>query len=550
MKKIFSFFLVILISSCLFAAVQISPDLYGDFFDGKYKYKEPTVSLGPYNAASGIKMNSQNYPSRVTMENTSLNWRGYNFPGNSVPVTDYYDDNIIAIGAVYDIPSAYTFDEPKSTYSDWDSYWAIGRRREETQTINVAVLVQVPTIEVSTNSSSDFNFVSQSKPSYRRPFELAIQPKMSVSPEPEYHSYPQYNEEKPGNGGYIGNVDNFGDKMENIIPISHPDSNARNNKNFYYTFWFDLLLALPYDSNASVDDGVEIGGVKYELAETADYSSIVTVTISYVPKYQIYTLTRKRYQTEYPTGSQPDNGNWRNYSFNETTEYISPSPLNESIVLPFSGYFSRLNHPEVESSASFYVYPYPITSSLNLDPATPTNPRRYIDIADINLVYNYDEIWSSESKIESGLQCSITDNNNARIFISARRDPRVSDSYGFMFVHQGASNIIEGVNAVRYTVRVRDNDTGLYTSYDGRDCVDTYYQKILGNGEFLYSKHHFSNPYWHTYNTDPSSQNYNKVRLSHFHTFDGVMSILIDDTSLNMEPGAYESTIYVHLIAP
>ena len=549
MKKIFSLFLVILISSCLFAAVQISSDLYDDFFDGNYKYTEPTVSLGPYNAASGIKMNSQNYPSRVTMENTYLNWKGHNFTGNSVPVTDYYDDNIIAIGAVYDIPSAYTFDEPKSTYSDWDAYWVIGRRREETQTINVAVLVQVPTIEVSTNSSSDFNFVSQSKPSYRRPFELAIQPKMSVSPEPEYHSYPQYNEENPDNGGYIGNVDNFGDKMENIIPISHPDSNVRKNNNFYYTFWFDLLLALPYDSNASVDDGVEIGGVKYELAETEDYSSIVTVTISYVPKYQIYTLTRKRYQTEYPTGSQPDNGNW-SYSFNETTEYISPSPLNESIVLPFSGYFSRLNLPEVESSASFYVYPYPITSSLNLDPATPTNPRRYIDIADINLVYNYDEIWSSESKIESGLQCSITDNNNARIFISARRDPRVSDPYGFMFVHQGASNIIEGVNAVRYTVRVRDNDTGLYTSYDGRDCVDTYYQKILGNGEFLYSKHQFSNPYWHTYDNKSSSQNYNKVRLSHFHTFDGVMSILIDDTSLNMEPGAYESTIYVHLIAP
>lgn len=550
MKKIFSFFLVILISSCLFAAVQISSDLYDDFFNGNYKYTEPTVSLGPYNAASGIKMNSQNYPSRVTMENTHLNWKGYNFPGNSIPVTDYYDDNIIAIGAVYDIPSAYTFDEPKSTYSDWEQYLGVGRRREETQTINVAVLVQAPTIEVSTNSSSDFNFVSQSKPSYRRTFELAIQPKMSVSPEPEYHSYPQYNEDYPDNGGYIGNVDNFGDKMENIIPISHPDSSGRNSGNFYYTFWFDLLLALPYDSNATVDDGVVIGGVKYELAETADYTSIVTVTISYVPKYQIYTLTRKRYQTELATGGGHEDWDWRDYSFNETTEYISPSPLNESIVLPFSGYFSRLNLPEVESSASFYVYPYPVTSSLNLDPATPTNPRRYIDIADINLVYNYDEIWSSESKIESGLQCSITDNNNARIFISASRDPRVSDSYGFMFVHQGASNIIEGVNAVRYTVRVRDNDTGLYTSYDGRDCVNDTYQEIQGNGEFLYSKHHFSNPYWHTYDNNSSSQNYNKVRLSHFHTFDGVMSILIDDTSLNMEPGAYESTIYVHLIAP
>ena len=551
MKKIFSLFLVILISSCLFAAVQISSDLYDDFFDGKYEYKEPTVSLGPYNAASGIKMNSQNYPSRVTMENTSLNWRGSNFPGNSVPVTDYYDDNIIAIGAVYDIPSAYVISVGDTSTVSSETGWG-SQKKEQSQSAKIAILAKVPTIEVSTNSSSDFFFVSQSKPSYRRHFELALQPKMSVSPEPEYHSYPQYNEENPDNGGYIGNVRNFGDNMENIIPLEHPDNGVRNTSNFYSTFWFDLLLALPYDEGSYAEDGIIDNKVKYELAEAEDYASIVTIRISYTPVYEVYELSRKRERFSRVGGlTWYDWSNW-DYTLAESgsDEDIVKATVEGFLTLPFSGFFSRLNLPEVESSASFYVYPYPITSSLNLDPATPTNPRRYIDIADINLVYNYDEIWSSESKIESGLQCSITDNNNARIFISARRDPRVSDPYGFMFVHQGASNIIEGVNAVRYTVRVRDNDTGLYTSYDGRDCVDTYYQKILGNGEFLYSKHQFSNPYWHTYDNNSSSQNYNKVRLSHFHTFDGVMSILIDDTSLNMEPGAYESTIYVHLIAP
>ena len=550
MKKIFSLFLVILISSCLFAAVQISSDLYEDFFNGNYKYTEPTVSLGPYNSASGIKMNSQNYPSRVTMENTYLNWIGHNFPGNSVPVTDYYDDNIIAIGAVYDIPSAYVISVGKESIVEYETGYYSQKKQEASQSATIAILAKVPTIEVSTNSSSDFFFVSQSKPSYRRRFELALQPKMSVSPEPEYHSYPQYNENNLNNGGYIGNVRNFGDNMENIIPLEHPDNGVRNTSNFYSTFWFDLLLALPYDEGSYAEDGIIDNKVKYELAEAEDYASIVTIRISYTPVYEVYELSRKRERFSGLGGLMyPDWPNW-DYTLAKSgsDEDIVKATVEGFLTLPFSGYFSRLNLPEVESSASFYVYPYPITSSLNLDPATPTNPRRYIDIADINLVYNFDETWVSEEKID-GLTCS-KNSDNARIFISASRDPRVSDSYGFMFVHQGASNIIEGVNAVRYTVRVRDNDTGLYTSYDGRDCVNATYQEIQGNGEFLYSKHHFSNPYWHTYDNNSSSQNYNKVRLSHFHTFDGVMSILIDDTSLNMEPGAYESTIYVHLIAP
>lgn len=546
MKKIFSLFLVILISSCLFAAVQISTELYEKFFDGNYKYTEPTVSLGPYNAASGIKMNSQNYPSRVTMENTYLEWKGHEFPGEYVSKKEYFDDNIIAIGAVYDIPSAYVISVGDASTITSETGWGWQKKEEQSQSAKIAILAKVPTIEVSTNSSSDFFFVSQSKPSYRRRFELALQPKMSVSSVPEAHSYPQY----PNSGGYIGNVRNFGDNMENIIPLEHPDNGARNSSNFYSTFWFDLLLALPYDEGSYAEDGIIDNKVKYELAETDDYASIVTIKILYTPVYEVYELSRKR-ERETGYGGQIY-GSWSNWDYtlakSSSDEDIVKATVEGFLTLPFSGYFSRLNLPEVESSASFYVYPYPITSSLNLDPATPTNPRRYIDIADINLVYNFDETWVSEEKID-GLTCS-KNSDNARIFISASRDPRVSDSYGFMFVHQGASNIIEGVNAVRYTVRVRDNDTGLYTSYDGRDYVNDTYQEIKGNGDFLYSKHHFSNPYWHTYDNDSSSQNYNKVRLSHFHTFDGVMSILIDDTSLNMEPGAYESTIYVHLIAP
>ena len=545
MRRIAALLLLICLTSSLFAAVEISSDLYDDFFDGKYQYTEPTVSLGPYNSASGIKMNSQNYPSRIEIKG-ALNWKGHNFPGESILNTDYYDDNIIAIGAVYDIPSAYGYSSPESTYTEWENYLGVGRKRTETQTMKVAVLVDVPTIEVSTNSSSDFMFVSQSKPSYRRPFELALQPKMSVSSAPESHSYPQY----PNSGGYIGNVKNFGDNMENIIPLDHPDTSVRNSSNFYSTFWFDLLLALPYDEGSYAEDGIIDDKIKYELIETDDYSSVVAISISYLPRYEIYELTRKRDQTEGALGGGHVDWEWKDYTFTPTEEIIVLSSIGDTISLPFSGYYSRIDLPEVESSASFYVYPYPVTARLNLDPATELNPRSFIDIADINLVYNFDETWVSEGEID-GLTCSANNNsNNARIFLSANRDSKSPNENGFMFIHQGASNIIEGVNAVRYTVRVRDNDTGLYTSYDGREYVDGTTYQMVGNDKFLYSKHHYSNPFWHTFDNNSSSQNYQKVRLSHFHTFEGVVSILIDDTSLNMEPGVYESTIYVHLIAP
>ena len=389
-------------------------------------------------------------------------------------------------------------------------------------------------------------FVSQSKPSYRRPFELALQPKMSVSSAPESHSYPQY----PNSGGYIGNVKNFGDNMENIIPLDHPDTSVRNSSNFYSTFWFDLLLALPYDEGSYAEDGIIDDKIKYELIETDDYSSVVAISISYLPRYEIYELTRKRDQTEGALGGGHVDWEWKDYTFTPTEEIIVLSSIGDTISLPFSGYYSRIDLPEVESSASFYVYPYPVTARLNLDPATELNPRSFIDIADINLVYNFDETWVTEEEID-GLTCSANNNsNNARIFLSANRDSKSPNENGFMFIHQGASNIIEGVNAVRYTVRVRDNDTGLYTSYDGREYVDGTTYQMVGNDKFLYSKHHYSNPFWHTFDNNSSSQNYLKVRLSHFHTFEGVVSILIDDTSLNMEPGVYESTIYVHLIAP
>ena len=230
-------------------------------------------------------------------------------------------------------------------------------------------------------------------------------------------------------------------------------------------------------------------------------------------------------------------------------EITYPSDI-ETITIAFSGYYSPYSNESTESKASFHVNAYPIVSNLSLNPSSSTNPRTFIDIADINLIYLYGERQATrdEAKNENFYNsCNEVTNlqstQNPRIFLSASNDPKEQNPNGFLFVLKGATRIVEGVNAVRYSVRVTD-DKGRFTDFDGTDYIDGNYQ-MFGTDKFLYSEHHYTNPFWHVvYDTG-------KIRLMHYHSYDGTVSILIDDTDQNlMQAGVYESTIYVHLITP
>ena len=554
MKKLTLLLVLMIVAAAeIFSAVTISSDLYDDFFNGSYSnYNEPTYALGPYNAASGISMTSRNYPSRVTEEGKKLTFVNAAMPSdvslNQNYLNQYYNENIVALAAVYDIPVAYV-DEMGSEVvgTAYETGWGSQKRQDRSQTVKVAILKEAPAIEISTTSSSEFMFVSQSHPSYRRRYELAIQPKKTATDIPRDTWY----------GETPLACHNFGEERENSFPIKYVEDGdpevVFGSSNFYLSFWGDIILALPYDADSDVSNGVKDGNVIYELTEAEDYSSIVYVSIDYTPVYEVYEITRTRYRETGRGGLIW--GSWSGWNYGEglqksTDPDITQDRIYDTIAIPFSGYYNSLNIPPTESSASFYVYPYPITSSLNLNPGAMGNTQTYIDIADISLVYNYGPEWYYRNEIDNSVYEScpiIADEDKARIFLSASRNPKESNSK-FMFVHKNATSIIEGVNAVGYEVRVRDNDTGEYTSYDGTEHINDNF--MMDDDKFLYSKHQHSNPYNHTYDRDSNSVNYEKTRVNHFHTFDGTISIFIDGTSDLMEPGVYESSIYVHLIAP
>ena len=541
-------------------------------------YDAPKITLGPYYSTSGINMASKSYPSRKDVVG-SLAFEGGDLPEN-VTKDKYYNGNMIALGALYDIPVAYKVDNNVIDYgSSYDE--KIERIREEgsgffgkkylwrkTETsinthkvCNIAILSSSsrPSMRFSAESSSDFMFVSQSNPTYRRPFEIAIQPKYRTS---YYAYYDEYHDVE----STAGIVKTVGVNLDNNPEVVFPSDVSLDN---YVSFWIDVILALPRD-DFDMDNGVQVDNIRYELVEADDYSSVVNLSISYSPlTYEIYEVTYidkevKVYEAVDYHSALDENAPIATMSWgdpietektSETTlgeqknEITYPSDI-ETITIAFSGYYSPYSNESTESKASFHVNTYPIVSNLNLNPSSSTNPRTFIDIADINLIYLYGERQATrdEAKNENFYNsCNEVTNlqstQNPRIFLSASNDPKEQNPNGFLFVHKGATRIVEGVNAVRYSVRVTD-DKGRFTDFDGTDYIDGNYQ-MVGTDKFLYSEHHYTNPFWHVvYDTG-------NIRLMHYHSYDGTVSILIDDTDQNlMQAGVYESTIYVHLITP
>ena len=540
-------------------------------------YTDPSISLGPYNATTGLNMVSKFYPRRN--EGDELNYNG----SLSSDATlndgdkDYSNDHIIALGALYDLPLVYKYNDNDPVTSnttstgEWkhtDTVFGIKLyEREiielETKTIKLAILSvsegHRPAMAFSANSSTDFMFISQSHPTYRRPFQIVIQPKSVTTDYRLNSSHKGYQE------GVMG-CRILGDGFDNNPSV---ELSEKNDINFYASFWFDVILALP--NSGDIENGVLVtdkNGVqtRYELIEASDYSSVVDLAVRYNPLvYEIYNVS---YNKETKSIEHGTSASWENspsatlgkevyeevYFFKCVLidEIANGTPQSSVVTIPFSGYYSPYDNGGVESSAAFNVNTYPIISNLSLNPSSSNNPRTFIDIADISLIYLYggsnNDNWYTRDEIANGLPCSVSSDMNPRIFLSASSNPKEQNQNGFLFVHRGDTRVVEGVNAVRYIARVTDNK-GNISDFDGTDYITDDLKMADGcTGSLLESEHHFTEPFWQTEGNVGGAKN---IRVMHYHSYDGTISILIDDTDGNlMQAGAYESTIYVHLITP
>lgn len=507
MKKFSLLLLIILSPVLLFAKINLDlAQVWNSLPDDGYH--APTMTLTPYDAASGISMSNNKYPERGN--GSLITWVGGDLQNWTVNPQQYINDHIVALGTLYNIPKAYLIPEEAN---------------------KIAILKENPEITITAVSTTDFMFISQSQPSYRRPFALSLIPTSSENKKGNYGG------DRHNDYGYTRNIRKnasflINDSEGGSFPLSYDggvgypegqlyrvDESSYAASKLYAHMWFDLILALPLDR--STETGIVADGITYELAEAEDYTSIVYITMSYTPVYEVYEVT-------YDGGS---------YSEVKTSDPdIIQAPIIETIALPFSGFYSRITSTNRnESSASFFINTYPAASSLSLNPSSRTGiPRTLIDIADIYLLYNLPNL-PSESKPGN-------DGRLARIFLSASHSATNESPTGFMFVHEGATSISEGRNAVAYTVYVRDNDAASspFTVYDGTTYVENVngsYKIPEGKGEYLNSDCHITNPISHV--------NSNR---HHYHSFDGTVSILIDDTNELMEDGIYKSNIYVHLV--
>ena len=490
-KIILCIILCLLVSVSLFALG--GPEIAYENYDS-YELTQPELILAPFTSISGVSMSSPYYPKRASGEELKKYEGSLSDWVNSTDKTSsYVDDHIVVTGGLYNFPFVYFLREENAggTFSDMRRYFAV---------------LDNPNLEITVDCPTDFMFVSQSNTSYQRPLELTAIPYSANGQEYEKDI-----------------IDSNSIETYNSITYS---SRSNNNQSFTYDvsanvysaryghMWFDLILDLPIDEVTNT--GIISDGVVYDLQEEDDYTAVVTITISFIPTYSIYTITR----------TSISDWEWTySYFYDDTGEDIQGERIERVITIPFSGFYSRLSSENRNDSiASFYVEQMPSASNLTLNSAVP---RQFIDIADITMLYNRPRS-SSEPVIGE------EDGEIAKIFLSSSSDPEDATATDFMFVHERASSIIEGRNALGYTIRLTDLTDGTSEIYDGSDYINSA-GNMMTDGKFMES---------HCHTAHPSHLD----EWSHFHTFEGTVSILIDDSTTMMEPGIYKSNVYIHLV--
>ena len=199
-----------------------------------------------------------------------------------------------------------------------------------------------------------------------------------------------------------------------------------------------------------------------------------------------------------------------------------------SVDIPFSAFY----HPDgaagekSDTSASLFVEPLAAAGNIDLDGA-----ERQFDVATIDFAYNMNDKDSLNNDF----------GNRAYLFLSTSENPFNSSSQGFVFVKDDVKygDILTDENSIGYTVIAANTgekpseDTSSVViaeiRYDGTDSIDT----VNDNADKQMRTYH------HYRKTHGASQ--------HWHTYNGIVSIILDDNSL-MNEGYYRSYIYVHVV--
>ena len=501
------------------------------------------ISIMPFSGANNVNMRSYNYPQREN--GITLNYQKIALSEITQGSSLYTDAHMVAMGGVEGVPSGYyEIQNVKTSFTsykapDWalrDDWDVFGGRDKPLYRIvfidEESGAEKISDVDITIESTTDFNYVSQERNIYQRPYLLYVSPRYAGSDNSQMTSE---------------NSVHTSDFAQEISPsaneahlIMHKDGFIYDNlpKSYGYTnSWFDLVLALPYDFYN--DNGVVYKTAEYSLRDSNDYTSSITITIIWKQKYII--------QQNIGRIERDGIELWYNYTGEQWVNIDDPRAegiiLKEiSLSIPFAGYSSPIDPEYKETTASLIVMPMPAASQLSLNDGD-TGPGHEEDVAEIQFLMNFKKYTGTP-----------TSPQNVWMFLSASPSPFSRNNNGFVLVHQNAGNILTSYNSASYKAYVTDEATGTKVEFDGK-AIATDYDPLYETGNDVnYIATHCNidgnggvGDYLpHEYDSNAGSNTYH-----HYHEYQGTVSVEIEDTALKpdgMLAGQYTSEIYIHVM--
>lgn len=521
MKKIIFCFVLIslLITSSLWCKIEDEPGANTDF----------NFTLIPYYGGVGVNLGSllyaQHTPSAsgVTWdywegkENEESYWSndlGVTVPPSSVflPVSNgysnkYSDYHIIALGGAYNIPFS------NGTRDYVDSYLKSHPKLKKKLNLpsnasNILIPKEKIVLTIDAVCDSNFEFVSQSNPIYRRPFQIEVFPRVRTGNGADFAD--PYTSE-------IYLIETGSSSYEIKMPTTG-QTNVNFTDNYLTMLAADMVLVLPYDyANYLSGGGYFSGGLTYNnatytLADLDDYTAVVTITLTLNFEY-----------------SYIDNGE------RDTRNYTD----SRVITIPFSGFYTSSDNRDIRgSSISLFVNATNEAANLNL-----ARQGEWITVGSIQFLFN--------EKVKKDAGFPSENEDIVRIFLSASAHPEIQSSSKFKMVHEHATSVVTNTNSLGFTARVRGTGSNvgdiLLSSNGDRVSNVVEFDGLAFMGNIAGGSTPGSVDVVKTVcNTGRVSNNWDGGKR-HFHTFEGDIDIKFDESSM-LEAGIYRGYIYVHAV--
>ena len=525
MKRISVTILILLmVLSSLFSRINDTPSSDNVF----------NFSLIPFYGGTGVNIGSLYYAQHdPTGDNVNLKWakwagkdsgayteNGVDYvaasiflptagSGNSSYSPYYSDYHMVALGGGYHIPyndtgniNQYTENGNGNVTINNDSFF--DRLDIPYGATGITIRKDDISLEVTATCDSDFEFVSQSNPIYRRPFEIEIIPRVAIN----------------GVGDGITTTEKIYkmNSTNNQVTIKIPSSppNARQGQNNVAMLAADMTLVLPYDyANYASDGGYFSGGLTYNnatysLADASDYTAVVTITLTLNIDYS-YTYEKQNVSRTYTD--------------------------TRVLTIPFSGFYSSSGSQDVrDDSISLYANSTNNAANLNL-----AQQGEWITVGSIQFLYN-DRDGIEKNKANSNADV-------VRIFLSNSPYPSVKADSGFRMVHENATNMITDYNSLSFEARIVGTgaDSG-NISLNNSNSNEVIFDGFAFEGNISTAEDKSKYDVVKTVcNIGAISNNWLSGKYRHFHTFEGDIDIKFEESSM-LSAGRYKGYIYVHAV--